>query len=88
MVNAQRFPLVEYHLETWPLRQPYVHDCDVVYRGSRFRLFFQRHKLLPKNPVLQFNGDLIIMRLGKKVEGNVVNLRAGDPRLARQIARR
>lgn len=80
-------PLVEYRFERWPSPQPYVHNCDVVYRGSRFRVFFQRHKLLPKNLYLNFNGDLVIMRLGKKNTGHVVNLRAGDSKLARQIAK-
>jgi hypothetical protein len=86
--NSPRIPMVEYCLQMWPLPQPYIHDCTVVYRGSRFRIFFRRHKRLPKNPSLNVNGDLIIMRLGQKNLEKVVNLRAGDTKLARQIARR
>lgn len=86
--DALRMPLVEHRFAKWPSPQPYVHDCDVVFHGLRFRLFFQRHKLLPKNSAFNFKGDLVIMRLGKKNPENVVNLRAGDVRLARQIGRR
>lgn len=86
--NSLRVPLIDYRFERWPVPQPCVHDCDVIFRGSRFRLFFQRHKMLPRHPSLNFRGELIIMRLSKTQTTNVVNLRAGDSKLARQIARR
>lgn len=86
--NSLRVPLIDYRFERWPVPQPCVHDCDVIFRGSRFRLFFQRHKMLPRHPSLHFRGELIIMRLSKTQTTNVVNLRAGDSKLARQIARR
>lgn len=44
--------------------------------------------MLPQHPSLNFKGELIIMRLGKTNTMNVVNLRAGDSKLARQIAKR
>jgi hypothetical protein len=86
--NADHMPLVEHRFHNWPLPQAYIHDCDVLFRGSRFRLFFQRHQYLPLNPSLAIRGDLIIMRVGKMNTRNVVNLRSGDVRLARRLARR
>ncbi|KAK7446687.1 hypothetical protein VKT23_014382 [Stygiomarasmius scandens] len=86
--DALRMPLVEHRFQQWPVPQAYVHDCDVLLRGNRFRLFFQRHRYLPLNPTLEIQGDLIIMRVGQKNTRNVVNLRSGDTRLARLIARR
>ncbi|KIK53238.1 hypothetical protein GYMLUDRAFT_63774 [Collybiopsis luxurians FD-317 M1] len=85
--NALRMSLVEYQFERWLLPQPFVHDCDILYCGSCFQLFFQQHKLLLKNPYLSFNGNLFVMQLGKKVTGNVINLQSGNGKLAHQIAR-
>jgi hypothetical protein len=86
--TSPRRPMVEYRFQRWPLPQPYIHDCTVVYHGERFRIFFQRHCWLPKNPSLNVNGDLVIVRLGKKNPDDVVNLRVGDTKIARQIAQR
>ncbi|THU90382.1 hypothetical protein K435DRAFT_864323 [Dendrothele bispora CBS 962.96] len=88
MQNVLRMPMVEHSLQLWPSFQPYVHDTDVVYRGSRYRIFYRRHKRLPINVFLSFRGEIIIMRLGKKNVRNVVNARQGDARKAQIIAQR
>ncbi|KAJ3875540.1 hypothetical protein F5051DRAFT_413928 [Lentinula edodes] len=85
--DAPRVPLVEHRFQWWPIPQAYIHDCDVLYRGTRFRFFFQRHKVLPRNSTLSIQGELIVMRVGKNTQ-NVVNLRSGDPRSIRCAARR
>ncbi|KAJ3985767.1 hypothetical protein F5890DRAFT_1552892 [Lentinula detonsa] len=83
-----RLPLVEYGFEGWPQRQQCIHDLDVVHKGKRFRVFFQRHQHLGWNSTLAVRGDLVIMRVGKKNVKNVVNFRSGDAKCARLIARR
>ncbi|KAJ3780354.1 hypothetical protein GGU10DRAFT_337239 [Lentinula aff. detonsa] len=72
-------PLVEHGFSGWPVPEAYIHDCDVVYARTRYRVFFQRHCNLPMNPVLFVHGDLIIMQVGKLNTANVVNTQAGDP---------
>ncbi|KAF9268624.1 hypothetical protein L218DRAFT_520936 [Marasmius fiardii PR-910] len=84
--DVQRMPMVEYIFDRWPVPQPHVHDCDVVYKGTRFRIFFQRHKRLPRNSNLFIHGNVIVMRVGKRNISNVVNLRKGDHRRARVVA--
>ncbi|KAG7086692.1 hypothetical protein E1B28_002630 [Marasmius oreades] len=84
--DANRMPLVEHCFERWPIPQPYVHNCEVVYKGTRFRVLFQRHKRLPRNGCLSIQGDIIVMRLGIQNPSNVINLRKGDHRKARIVA--
>jgi hypothetical protein len=86
--NASRIPMVECRFKGWPLPQPYIHDCAIRHHGSRFRVYFQRHKWLPMNSTLNIRGDLLILRLGTKNRENVVNLRVGDTKMARRIAKR
>ena len=86
--DVSRLPLVEQGLEGWPAPQSFVHDCDVTYRGRRYRIFFQRHLYLPFNPTLGIHGTLIIMSVGKKNLNNVVNSRTGDSRRVYHVARR
>ncbi|KAE9385844.1 hypothetical protein BT96DRAFT_565200 [Gymnopus androsaceus JB14] len=86
--DVSRLPLVEQGLEGWPAPQSFVHDCDVTYRGRRYRIFFQRHLYLPFNPTLGIHGTLIIMSVGKKNVNNVVNSRTGDSRRVYHVARR
>ncbi|KAJ3739975.1 hypothetical protein DFH05DRAFT_1463534 [Lentinula detonsa] len=84
--DVHRLPLVEHGFSGWPVPQAYIHDCDVVYARTRYRVFFQRHRNLPMNPVLFVHGDLIIMRVGKLNTTNVVNTQAGDPLLLTLLA--
>ncbi|KAJ3711669.1 hypothetical protein DFJ43DRAFT_1044326 [Lentinula guzmanii] len=84
--DVHRLPLVEHGFSGWPVPQAYIHDCDVVYARTRYRVFFQQHRNLPMNPVLFVHGDLIIMRVGKLNTTNVVNTQAGDPLLLTLLA--
>ncbi|KAF9255362.1 hypothetical protein L218DRAFT_1035819 [Marasmius fiardii PR-910] len=86
--DTDRIPMAEHCFNHWPLPQPYVHDCEVLYRGTRFRVFFQRHVRLPLNDILAIKGDILVMRLGKRNANNVVNMRKGDERQARAVAKR
>lgn len=86
--DALRLPLVESRFAGWLTVQPYVHDSDVLLGRDRFRVFFQRHRYLPWNPVLKVHGDIVIMRVGKKNIQNVVNPRSGDKKRVQLIARR
>ncbi|KAJ8075371.1 hypothetical protein PM082_019709 [Marasmius tenuissimus] len=84
--TAARTPLIE-HRFTDTAVQPYIHDIDIVYRGVRFRIYFQRHRGLPVNQHLGINGDLLILRIAKGNTGAVVNLQGDDARKARNIGR-
>ncbi|THU76232.1 hypothetical protein K435DRAFT_655195, partial [Dendrothele bispora CBS 962.96] len=65
--------------------QPYVHDVivSVIYRRKpyKFRIFFKRHMLLPKNRAIReltgvdIEGDVVVAAVGKKVD--IRNLRGG-----------
>ncbi|KAJ3714403.1 hypothetical protein C8R42DRAFT_726406 [Lentinula raphanica] len=81
-------PLVESVFEGWPVPQSYIHDIDVIYRRSWYRIFFQRHKSLRRNPVLRIRGDLVVMRVGSMNTDNVVNPRAGDSVHIRALSKR
>ncbi|KAJ3825930.1 hypothetical protein F5880DRAFT_1610691 [Lentinula raphanica] len=83
-----RLPLVESGFEGWPAPQAYIHDIDVIYRRCRYRVFFQRHKKLRRNPVLRIAGDLVVMRVGSRNIQNVVNPRARDSVRIRTLAKR
>lgn len=72
--------------------QPYIHDVFVVVkrgeRAYRFNIFLKNHRLLPINsavsvmvPGCQWNGDILVMKVGKVVRG-VVNLRDEDAQVA------
>ncbi|KAF9252448.1 hypothetical protein L218DRAFT_1010443 [Marasmius fiardii PR-910] len=41
--DVDHVPMVENPMPNWPIPQSYVHDCNVVYKGTHFQLFFQRH---------------------------------------------
>ncbi|KAF9261610.1 hypothetical protein L218DRAFT_476605 [Marasmius fiardii PR-910] len=86
--DVDRVPMVENSMPNWPIPQSYIHDCDVVYKGTRFRLFFQRHVRLPVNTSLAIHGAIIVMRLGKRNARNVVNMHKGDTKQARTIAKK
>lgn len=86
--NAFRLPLVEHGFSGWPVPQSYIHDCDVIYARTRYHIFFQRHRNLAIHRSLSFHGELIIMRVGKRNVGNVVNMQAGDRKRSVNIARR
>ncbi|KAJ3820008.1 hypothetical protein F5880DRAFT_1615953 [Lentinula raphanica] len=83
-----RVPLVESVFEGWPVPQSYIHDIDVIYRQCRYRVFFQRHKSLRRNPVLRIRGDFVVMRVGSTNTENVVNPRAGDSVRIRTLSKR
>ncbi|KAF8949912.1 hypothetical protein BDZ97DRAFT_1689493, partial [Flammula alnicola] len=87
----QRFPIVEEAISGMRT-QPCIHDVVVTVRQAgclyRFHLFFKNHCLLPFNPTVsalvpgrQWNGDILVMRVGVAVLG-VVNMRGDDARLA------
>ncbi|KAF9256942.1 hypothetical protein L218DRAFT_1006778 [Marasmius fiardii PR-910] len=46
------------------------------------------HVRLPLNDILAIKGDILVMRLGKWNANNVMNMRKGDERQARAIAKR
>ncbi|KAL0563107.1 hypothetical protein V5O48_018970, partial [Marasmius crinis-equi] len=81
-----RVPLVEHRFENITL-QPYVHDVDVSYRSSSYRIFFQRHRHLPKNQNISMpiQGDVLVMRLGKLHPGSVVNIQGADIALVHEL---
>ncbi|KAF9261963.1 hypothetical protein L218DRAFT_468817 [Marasmius fiardii PR-910] len=53
--------MVENSMPNWPISQSYVHDCDVVYKGTHFQLFFQCHVQLPVNTSLTIHSAIIVM---------------------------
>lgn len=78
--------------------QPYVHDVIVtVIRGQhsyRFNIFMKNHRLLPINstisalvPGSQWNGDVLVMKMGRTVPG-VINMSGADGQLADFAVRR
>ncbi|KDR65808.1 hypothetical protein GALMADRAFT_148392 [Galerina marginata CBS 339.88] len=92
-----RSPLVEEALSGMET-QSRVHDVQVTVRRGRgvhrFHIFFKNHSFLPINasilalvPGRQWHGDILVMRLGVKIDG-VVNLRAEDGPLVRYTLRR
>ena len=85
--DGNRVPMVEHGFEGWAHVQPLIHDIDVVYRQTRYRVFFQRHKHLSVNPVLGVQGEIVVMRVGTLNPQNVVHSRAGDKRRAQNLAR-
>lgn len=79
-----RYPKVESFLD-YPVLQPYVHDIYIRVRYNRttatFRIFFKRHMLLPLNPHLNLQGDILVMRVASQNRHSVVNMRSIDTRL-------
>ncbi|KAJ7242226.1 hypothetical protein C8J57DRAFT_1237084 [Mycena rebaudengoi] len=82
--QADRFACVESIMAN-TTRQPYIHDVFIQVRHggsvSCFRAFFKRHRHLPTHPVLQIQGDLLLMRMAATNWDSVVNLRASDRHL-------
>ncbi|KAJ7265272.1 hypothetical protein C8J57DRAFT_1230283 [Mycena rebaudengoi] len=82
--RADRFACVESIMAN-TTRQPYIHDVFIQVRHggsvSCFRVFFKRHRHLPTHPVLQIQGDLLLMRMAATNWDSVVNLRASDRHL-------
>ena len=62
--------------------QSYVHDCLIRIGGRRaghaFRIFFKRHRFLPRSSCLDVRGDILVMRAGKHNIDCVVNMRSRD----------
>lgn len=85
--DGERIPMVEHGFEGWAHVQPFIHDIDVIYCQSRYRVFFQRHKRLSINPVLGVHGEIVVMRVGTVNPQNVVHSRVGDKRWAQNLAR-
>ncbi|KAJ6484903.1 hypothetical protein C8R45DRAFT_1099049 [Mycena sanguinolenta] len=50
-------------------------------RYSKFRCFFKRDGLLPRNGALQIRGDLVVMKSAARTERYVVDLRRVDQHL-------
>lgn len=78
--------------------QPHIHDVIVgVRRGQHvhyFNIFLKNHRFLPVNhtiltlfPGRSWNGDILVMKMGKAVPG-VVNMRHDDAWLADFAVRR
>ncbi|RDB14513.1 hypothetical protein Hypma_016609 [Hypsizygus marmoreus] len=85
-----QLPLVEVALGT----RLFIHDClvELVTSGDShaFRVFFTRHAYQPKNPSVarifpdgNWHGQILVMKIGKREETSVINLRSGDRALAR-----
>lgn len=79
-----RYPCVEGVLDDTRL-QSYIHDffirVFVKRKPSIFRVFFKRHKNLPRNSFLDIQGDVIVMRVASRNRNSLVNLRSSDIRL-------
>jgi hypothetical protein len=84
----QYYPFAESVLAS-PKLQPYVHDLEatVVERRNtyRYRVFFKRHcrlsinlSLYGLNPESRLRGDVVVMRVGSKGDGALVNMRERD----------
>ena len=62
--------------------QSYVHDCLIRIGGCRaghaFRIFFKRHRFLPRSSCLDVRGDILVMRAGKRNIDCVINMRGRD----------
>ncbi|KAJ3990866.1 hypothetical protein F5050DRAFT_1880372 [Lentinula boryana] len=86
--HTERLPMVEHAFEAWPRIQPWIHDIDVIYRRTRYKVFFQRHKRIPINPMLGIHGELLIMHVGIKNSQNVVHTHSGDKKRAHDLAKR
>jgi len=72
--------------------QPHIHDVVVTVRRGRrlyrFNIFLKNHCRLPLNPTVsslvpwvQWNGDILVMKIGVVVLG-VVNMKRSDAQLA------
>lgn len=85
-----RYPCVESVMDG-ALLQAHVHDIYVrVLRQSRsilFRVFFKRHAMLPRDPNLNLQGDIVIMRVASRNKQSVVNMRSSDRHLADDVLR-
>jgi hypothetical protein len=72
--------------------QAHTHDVDIVLkhgrRTTRLQAFFKRHVRLPANSNVDIRGDMLIMRVAGQNKDSVVNMRAGDQRLADYVAQK
>jgi hypothetical protein len=91
--GSLRFPVLEGHLESG--RAPRcIHDVLIIVHDRRtretfkFAYFFCRGKRLPRNTSLSRQarrlvlGDVIVMRVGSRIDAQVVNMRGDDRLLA------
>ncbi|KAF8184602.1 hypothetical protein K438DRAFT_1974388 [Mycena galopus ATCC 62051] len=62
--------------------QPHTHNVAVELKHggtiSRFRIFFRRHKLMPRNGFFDVKGDVLVMRTAVADHQSVVNMRSSD----------
>lgn len=91
---ASRFPVPETFFVEHSV-QPYVHDCDIYLRENgqqhQFRIFFKWHtrlainKAIPTSEHLAARGDILVMRVGSRIKGNVINMRGRDVALSDRL---
>ncbi|KAK7046286.1 hypothetical protein R3P38DRAFT_3175569 [Favolaschia claudopus] len=88
------FPYVEAILK-YPTLQPHIHHIDASLHHrlpsgrlecTEFLCFFKRHKRLPRNPGLNIQGEVLIMRAGDDGE-MVANMLEAEADLADLVAR-
>ena len=70
--------------------QSYVHDCLICIgdhcAGHTFRIFFKRHRFLPRSSCLDVCGDILVMRAGKCNIDCVINMHSRDAIMADFVA--
>ncbi|KAK6995807.1 hypothetical protein R3P38DRAFT_3223306 [Favolaschia claudopus] len=88
------FPYVEAILK-YPTLQPHIHHIDASLHHrlpsgrlecTEFLCFFKRHKRLPRNPALNIQGEVLIMRAGDDGE-MVANMLEAEADLTDLVAR-